>query len=188
MCGVDEKWEEEQRLKSAETESQATFYHYTLLKKKVLPKSLIYSLSILPVIWLAAETIFISWTSIFFFLLALPVILWIQYVISRSVLMIVSHSYRKRWRFSRHMPWIGYSPDQYVSYPDYRRVHLHSAWIGCCIIVILIPWSPVSFVLSLVFWHLWLMIPRSIVLATLRGQRKDGMIKITGLEIAYYRQ
>lgn len=175
-------------MKSAETESQATFYHYTLLKKKVLPKSLIYSLGILPIIWLTAETVFISWTSIFFFLLAIPVILWIQYVISRSVLMIISHSYRKRWRFSRQMPWIGYSPDQYISYPVYRQVHLYFAWIGCCIIGILIPWSPVSFVLSLFFWHLWLMIPRLIVLATLRGQRKDGMIKITGLEIAYYRQ
>lgn len=175
-------------MNSAETDTNATFYNYKLLKKVVLPKALITSLSILPFIWLAAETIFISWTSLFFFLLAIPVTLWIQYVISRSVLIIVSHSYRKRWRFSRQLPWIGYMPDQYVTYSVYRRVHLHSAWIGCCIIAILIPWSPISFVLSLFFWHIWLIAPRLIVLASLRDQRKDGMIKITGLDISYYMQ
>ncbi|MGG6312028.1 hypothetical protein [Paenibacillus macerans] len=177
-------------MKSAETEANAnaTFYHYKLLKRVVLPKALIRSLMILPFIWLVAEMIFISWTSVFFFLLAMPVALWIQYVISRSVLIIVSHSSRKRWRFTRQLPWVGYMPDQYVAYTIYRRVHLHSAWIGCCVIAVLIPWSPASFVLSLFFWHLWFIAPRFIVLGSLRGQRQDGMIKITGLDISYYMQ
>lgn len=173
---------------STETESQPTFYHYKLLKKVMLPKSLISSLVVLPFIWLAAEMFFISWTSLFYFLLAAPVTVWIQYVMSRSILILTSRSYRKRWYFCRSLPWIGYMPDQHVTYSTYRRVYLNSAWIGCLVILILIPWSPIAFVLSLMFWHAWLIFPRFIVFAVLRGQRKDGMIKITNLDISYYIQ
>ncbi|MCM3703957.1 hypothetical protein [Paenibacillus macerans] len=175
-------------MKSADPETNATFYHYRLLKKVVLPKALIYGFATLPFLWLAAEMIFLSWTSLFFFLIAAPIALWIQFVISRSVLIILSHSYRKRWRFSRLLPWIGYMPEQYVAYSVFRKVHLHAAWIGCCIIAVIIPWSPASFVLALFFWHFWLIGPRLLVLACVRGQRKDGMLKITGLDISYYLQ
>lgn len=175
-------------MKSVESGTNATFYHYRLLKKVLVPKALVSSFITLPFIWLAAETIFISWTSIFFFLLAFPVALWIQYVVSRSVLIIVSHSYHKRWRFSRQLPWIGYMPDQFVRYSAFRPVYLHTAWIGCCIAAILIPWSPVSFVFALFFWHIWLSMPTLLVMLRFRKQPKDGMLKITGLEISYYMQ
>lgn len=170
----------------AETANNATFYHYKLLKKIVLPKPLIRSFLTLPFIWLAAEMVFISWTSIFFFLLAIPIVLWIHFVISRSVLIIASHSYRKRWSFTRRLPWIGYLPDQFVSYSIFRRVHLHAAWIGCCIITILIPWSPVSFIISLILWHFWFLTPRFYILAGLRKQPKTGMIKFNEQDTSYY--
>ncbi|SDG16006.1 hypothetical protein SAMN04488542_1284 [Fontibacillus panacisegetis] len=166
--------------------SNATFYHYKLLKRIVLPQSFIRSYTILPLIWLAAEMIFLSWTSIFFFLLAIPVVLWIQYVISRSVLFIINHSYRKRWSFTRRLPWIGYLPDQFVGYSAFRRVHLHSAWIGCCIIAILIPWSPASFIISLFCSHLWFIAPRLYILGKLKNQPKNGMIKFNEQDISYY--
>lgn len=170
----------------AESGTNATFYHYRLLKKIVLPKPLIYSFLTLPVIWLIVETVFISWTSIFFFLLAVPVVLWIHFVISRSVLIITNHSTRKRWRFTKQIPWFGYLPDQYVSYSTFSRVHLHVAWIGCCIIAILIPWSPVSFTISLILWHLWFLAPRFYILAGLRKQPKNGMIKFNEQDTSYY--
>lgn len=171
-----------------DTVTNATFYQYRLLKKLMFPKALIMSYLTIPFIWLAAEMLFISWTSIFFFALSIPVALWIQYVISRSVLIVVSQVNRKRWKFSLHLPWIGYMPDQFISYAIFRRVHYHSAWMGFSIIAILIPWSPGSFTFSLVFWYLWLMTPRLFALIGLRGQPKDGMLKFNEQELSYYKQ
>lgn len=170
----------------ADTGNNATFYHYRLLKKIVLPRPLLRSFLTLPFIWLAAEMVFISWTSVFFFLIAIPVVLWIHFVISRSVLMIISHSNRKRWRFTKRIPWVGYLPDQFVSYSTFRKVHLHAAWIGLVIIAVLIPWSPASFIISLVLWHLWFLTPRLYILAGLRDQPKHGMLKFTEHETSYY--
>ncbi|WP_188542534.1 hypothetical protein [Paenibacillus segetis] len=171
-----------------DTVTNATFYHYRLLKKLMFPKALIMSYLTIPFIWLAAEMFFINWTSIFFFLLSIPIALWIQYVISRSILIIVSHSNRKRWNFTLRLPWIGYMPDQYVSYSIFRKVHFHSAWIGCCLIAILIPWSPGSFIFSLFFWYFWLMTPRLFAKFGLRDQPKDGMLKFNEQDLSYYKQ
>lgn len=170
----------------AESGTNATFYHYRLLKKLVIPKTLIYSLLTLPLIWLAAEIVLFTWTSIFFFLLAIPIALWIQYVIARSVLVLQHNTYRKRWRFTRRLPWIGYMPDQYVSYSVYRRVQIHTSWIGLVIIGIMIPWSPMSFVFSLFFWHAWSIAPRLYPLFGFNNQPKEGMIKFNEEDISYY--
>jgi len=163
-----------------------TFYNYKLLKRITIPKALIGGLSTLPFIWLLAEIILYSWTSIFTFLLALFIVLWIQFVITRSVLIIISHSYKKRWHFKTRMPWIGYLPEQFVSYSTFRRVQHFTTWIGTCIIAILIPWSPVSFIMALLFWHFWLMAPRLIILLRFRRQPRNGIIKLTPQEASYY--
>lgn len=171
---------------SADTGRNATFYNYRLLKKIVLPKPLIQGFLTLPFIWLIAEMIFISWTSIFYFVLAVPIVLWVHFVIARSVLIITSHSYRKRWRFTRRLPWVGYLPDQYVSYSTYRQVHLHASLIGLGIIAILIPWSPLSFIISLLVWHFWFLAPRLYILAGLKKQPKNGWIKFNEHDTSYY--
>lgn len=168
------------------TDSNATFYHYRLLKRIVLPQALIRSFLFLPLIWLVAEIIFLSWQSIFYFLLAIPIMLWVQFVIARSVIIIISHSYRKRWRFTIRIPWFGYLPDQFVNFTTFRSIHLHSAWIGMCIITILIPWSPASFIISLVCWHIWFLAPRFYIIRNLKGQPKNGMLKIGENDISYY--
>ncbi|GGG10083.1 hypothetical protein [Paenibacillus aceti] len=164
----------------------ATFYNYRLLKRVTIPKALIGGLLTLPFIWLLAEIIFISWTSIFTFILALFIILWIQFVITRSVLIIISHSYKKRWHFRLRMPWIGYLPEQFVSYPNFRRTQHYTTWISCLIILALIPWSPVSFTMALFFWHFWIMAPRLIVLIRFRKQPRDGIIKLNPQDASYY--
>lgn len=171
-----------------ETVAQATFYQYQLLKRTVLPKTLNYSLLTLPFIWLAATIFLFDWISIFYFLLAIPLAFWIQYVISRSVLVLIRHSYHKRWSFSLSLPWMGYMPDQYVGYSVFRKVHVHTTWLSLCIIAILFPWSPASFCFSLFFWHIWLMIPRYYAMLSIKGQPKNGMLKISKQDISYYKQ
>lgn len=173
-------------MEAVEKHTNATFYQYKLLKKISYPNSLIHSLLLAPLIWLIAETIIFGWMTILFMLLAAVIAYWFQYVISRSVLIIISHSYRKRWRHLRKMPWIGYLPEQFVTFTTFRKVWLHSAWIGLCLIAVLLPWSPASLVTSLFFWHLWLLFPRFYAFIGLRKQPKGGMIKLNPQDVSYY--
>lgn len=169
-------------------ETSATFYQYKLIKKVSLTKKKSMLYLILPCLAVIAEMILISWTSIFYFILAAPIVLWIQYVISRSTLLIAGFHYRKRWAFSMKLPWLGYMPNQHISYPLFLKVNFHTLWIGFCIFAVLIFWSPLSFILGLLFWHLWFLLPRLYVFVSLSRQQKDGMIKLNPQDISYYKQ
>ncbi|ANS76406.1 hypothetical protein AWM70_19010 [Paenibacillus yonginensis] len=168
--------------------TKATFYQYRLLKKSLFPKPLMLSLLVVPLICLIAEIIGFGPLSILTFIIAGPIALWIQFVICRSVIIIVSHSYRPKWHFAWRLPWFGYIPNQYISYSTYKKTHLHYVWIGLALIAVLSPWSPASLIVSLFFWHLWLLAPRFYSFLVLLKQRKDGMIKLTDQELFYYIQ
>ena len=168
--------------------SDASYYQYKLIKKISLSKNLNTFYLIIPFITAILVMTLVSWSSIFYFLLAAPIVLWIQYVISRSTLLVAGPHYHKRWAFSLKLPWIGYMPNQYISYPIFRRVNTYTMWISLCIFVILIFWSPLSFIIGLLFWHLWFMLPHIYTIISLSGQRKDGMIKFNPQDISYYKQ
>lgn len=171
---------------AAEPQQNATFYQYKLIKKWTISKLWFWSYLSLPIIALIIELYYYSWESIGFWLLSFPLVLWIQFVISRSVLIMTVNHLRKRWRFQFQYPWIGYLPDQYMGYSIFRRVLLHTTWIGLCVTAVLFMWLPVSFSASLVVWHLWLCIPRLMILVRLTRQRKDGMLKLSKEDVSYY--
>lgn len=168
--------------------TKATFYQYQLLKKSIFPKALIQSTLIIPFLVLIAEVITWGFWSIFYFLLAAPIALWIQFVICRSALVLVNHNLHRRWRFFWRFPWIGYMPDQYISYPIYRKTQLYYTWIGIALILFLIPWSPASLTVALIFWHIWLLIPRYFAFRIVQKQRKDGFLKFNEQDVSYYIQ
>ncbi|AOZ92843.1 hypothetical protein [Paenibacillus crassostreae] len=171
-----------------EKESSATFYQYKLIKKVPHPKRMNIVYWAVPCIVGILMMTLITWSSIFYFLLASPVVLWIHYVISRSVLLVAGSNYHKRWSFSIKSPWIGYMPNQYISYSLFRKVTSFAMWISLCVFLILLFWSPLSFITGLIFWHLWFLLPRLYTFMSLSGQRKDGMIKINPDDISYYKQ
>lgn len=166
----------------------ATFYQYRLIKKTMYPKMLTNFILIIPLLVLALEIILWGPASIIYFIVAAPVCLWIQFVICRSVLIIVSRTDHRKWHFTWRLPWLGYMPDQYIRYVIFRKTQIHYAWIGLCLIAILIPWSPVSLIVSLCLWHLWLLAPRWFTFTILQKQRKDGLLKFNEQDISYYIQ
>lgn len=173
---------------TAETETKATYYHYKLIKKMNIPSQLLWSYGSLPVIMLLFLLIAFSWTSLFLFILAFILTMWIHYVIARSVLYITRTSFRKRWTFNRKLPWLGYMPEQYLAYAIFRRVHLHMLWIGLFLNLIFIFWSPPAFTIAFFFCHIWLMSPRLYILTKLSRVRKDGMLKFSTEDVSYYQQ
>jgi hypothetical protein len=168
--------------------TNATFYQYRLLQRSAFPKPLTWAILILPLLYLAVEIMVWGPFSILSFIVAAPISLWVQFVICRSVIIIISHAYRTRWHFSWGIPWIGYMPNQYIAYSIFKKTHLHYTWIGLAIIAVLFPWLPESLTFSLCFWHLWLLIPRLFAFLALFRQRKDGMLKFSDQEFSYYIQ
>lgn len=167
---------------------QATFYQYRLLKKISFSKHLLGLYLILPCAAVAAEMLILSWYSSLYFLLAFALVLWIHFVIGRSVLFILGSIYQKKWRLSLKTPWLGYMPDQHVNSRVFIKVQLHTTWISFCLFGIMAFWSPLSFMVSLLFWHIWLLIPRYYALLRFSDQRKDGMLKFSDLDVSYYKQ
>ncbi|MBY0014228.1 hypothetical protein [Paenibacillus typhae] len=170
------------------TKGAATFYQYKLIKKINLTNTKLRIYYLLPLVFLVLESIFISWWSFLYMLIAAPVILWIQYVISRSVLLITGHPIAKRWKISLRLPWLGYMPEQYISYSIFRKVQLHNFWIGLCVAALFIVWVPAAFTASLAVCHLWLLLPRLYVLFMLRDNEKSGMLKFSPADASYYAQ
>ncbi|BFH65930.1 hypothetical protein PAJ34TS1_65220 [Paenibacillus azoreducens] len=171
-----------------ENNTNATFYHYKLIKRIPVTRLLVRCYLLLPYIALIAEIFLFSWMSMFYFTLAAPLVLWIHYVISRSVLLLSGSSYHKRWKFSMQLPWIGYITDQHISFRLFRKVYTYITGVGLLLFLIFMFLSPLAFVVSLLFWHFWLLLPRFYAYARLAGLRKDGMIKFNNQDISYYKQ
>ncbi|SEU31675.1 hypothetical protein [Paenibacillus sp. NFR01] len=170
------------------TKGAATFYQYTLIRKINLSAVLLRVYMLLPLLIVVLETIFLSWWSVFYMLLAAPVMLWIQYVISRSLLLITGHPIAKRWSISLHLPWLGYMPDQYIGYRLFRKVQLHNLWIGLCIAAMFIVWAPPAFTASLVASHIWLLLLRLYMMFSVARGEKDGVLKFNKTDVSFYAQ
>ncbi|MDT3428789.1 hypothetical protein J2Z22_004382 [Paenibacillus forsythiae] len=170
------------------TTKGATYYQYKLLKKISIPVNALRIYAAIPVLFVLLETVFVSPASLLFFLIAVPVIFWIQYVVSRSVLLIAGYPIAKRWRNSFRLPWLGYMPDQYISCGLFRRVQLHSLWIGLAFAALFAVLSPHAFTLSLAFLHLWLLFPRFYALLRAGWKRQDDMLKFNPADVSCYSQ
>lgn len=168
--------------------TKATYYHYKLIKKVNIHRPLLWCYLSLPIIMLVFLMAALHWTSFFLFALALPVMMWVHFVITRSFLVIKGSPFLKRWSYNWKLPWQGYMPEQYVGYPTFSAIQFHVMWIGFCFTIVFLFFSPPSFTLSLLFWHIWLAAPRLWALYLLKRERKDGMIKFNKQDVSYYQQ
>lgn len=171
-----------------QTNKGATFYQFTLLKKVNIPLNAIRIYSALPLLFIILLTIFVSPAGLLFFFVSIPVIFWIQYVVSRSVLLIAGYPVNKRWRHSIRLPWLGFMPDQYINCWLFRRVQLHNFWIGLAFTALFIFWSPPAFTWSLAFLHLWLLFPKFYAIVRTGSQRQDDMLKFSPDDVSCYSQ
>ncbi|MCM3130736.1 hypothetical protein ACFQ3J_25635 [Paenibacillus provencensis] len=172
---------------SAVIGDQATYYQYRLIRKINISRPILLSYLSLTFIMLLASFIFFSWSGLWYFLLSCVTMVWIHYLVARSTLLL-SNRQLNRWQRSWRVPWVGLIPSQHIAYPFFSRIHLHMTWIGLVFIFVFIIASPPAFAMNLFFWHVWLMAPRLMCILWLFRERKDGYLKITQQEVAYYIQ
>lgn len=166
---------------------KATYYQYRLLRKIYVSRPVIWSYVSLACIMFFASLLSFTWFGILCYFLAFITMVWAHYVISRSVLRLSKRNL-KQWKYTRKLPWIGLMPEQHVSYRFFSKIHLHIAWISLVLIFVFIVTGPIAFSINLLFWHLWLLLPRLYCMGWLLRERKDGLIKITNEDISYYIQ
>ena len=167
----------------------ATIYQYKHVKQiKIRLETMIsYLLSIF--VLLAFEYIYYGQFGLFTAFISFTIIQLIHMLITYVTFIQVEEAVDRKWRWSIVPPWIGFRPANDISYSVYRRVHNHVFWLGIVILALFYPWVPLSMVISLYVWHIWLLAPKLLLITKLRKlykKTKRGILRIQHNEVNFF--
>ena len=166
--------------------SDPTYYHYQLIRKIHLrPESKISYMATA----LLGSAVIISvygWMGLLATTLSLGIMLSVHTLVLRLTVRRIDEPWERRFAFRSDWPWIGPLPVMDTNLGVFRRLHFHLFLVGSCISLLSYPWSGSSWIVALLFWHLWLLAPRLRLLWQMRKEKKDGVIKLSSHEVSYY--
>lgn len=90
------------------------------------------------------------------------------------------------WSFRKSVPWIGYLPDNFAAYSAITSIHRHLLWIGLAGVLFLAPWVQHTIWIHMVYMHLWVLMPRLLILMQLRKKSRGSLMKIGQYETSSY--
>jgi hypothetical protein len=175
-------------LSNQQTTRDPTIYHYRLIRKVALRPENKYSAMVTAALLAIALYFVYGWMGVAYTLIALLVMLAVHAFVLRVTVRRVDELSEKKWAFRRDWPWIGPLPIMDTQLSLFRRLHYHLLLVGCCVTTLFYPWAPSSLVVALLYWHLWLLVPRLHLMLTLRKERGDGVIRLEPSEVCYYHQ
>lgn len=164
----------------------ATIYQYQLIKRKVVRPELVQSHILTAAILLGFQLLMYGMNGLFSWLFGFAVIQLIHLIILLLTFIRVEEAADRRWVWGITPPWFGFKPANDIMLMLFRRVHRHLFWIGLCAACLLYPWVSQSLIISVVFWHLWLIVPRLILSFSFRKEQKDGVLRLQKYEASYY--
>ncbi|MEC0211271.1 hypothetical protein ABEX47_32530 [Paenibacillus ehimensis] len=170
----------------------STIYTYRLLKRVHYKPILFQVYWILTVSLFIGAAIAISFASLPAGLIGVPAgvigIPLVQTLLLRLLLRTKEKHAPQAWSWSSRLPWFGYAPETYIAMTKVRRLHFHVLWIVLVLLGCLYPWLSPSLLGFLVFVHLWLLIPRLIIIFLLRKHSSSGYLKINENDSSCYAQ
>ncbi|WP_127489465.1 hypothetical protein [Paenibacillus ehimensis] len=170
----------------------STIYTYRLLKRVHYKPILFQVYWILTVSLFIGAAIAISFVSLPAGLIGVPAgvigIALVQTLLLRLLLRTKEKHAPQAWSWSSRLPWFGYAPETYIAMTKVRRLHFHVLWIVLVLLGCLYPWLSPSLLGFLVFVHLWLLIPRLIIIFLLRKHSSSGYLKINENDSSCYAQ
>jgi len=169
-------------------QKDATIYQYQLMKRKVIRPELIQSHLIIAGIFLAFQLLVYQIDGLFAWLFGFAVVQIVHIVILLLTFIRVDEAADRKWVWRIIPPWIGFKPANDIKLQLFRRVHRHLFWIGLCLIALLYPWIRESLMISIVCWHMWLLIPRLMLSYHFRKEHKEGVLRLQAKEASYYRR
>lgn len=94
----------------------------------------------------------------------------------------------KAWRWSFRMPWFGYTPGNYIALAKVLRLHNQLFWIVLLILACFYPWLSTDVLLFAMFYHVWLLLPRLMIIFMFRKYKSSGLLKINPHDTSCYTQ
>jgi hypothetical protein len=173
-------------LKPAVTLSDPTYYHYKLVRKIYLRPESKYSYMTAAIIGSAVLIAVYQWHGLLAVPASLGIMLAVHAVVLKLTVRRIDEPWEKRFAFRRDWPWIGPLPVMDTNLGLFRRLHYHLFLVGCCVAALFYPWSGSTWIVSLFFWHLWLLAPRLRLLWDMRKEKRDGVIRMNSREVSYY--
>lgn len=173
---------------------ESTIYTYRLLKRVHYKPIFFQVYWILTVCAFIGAAIAISFASLSTGLIGVPVgvigIPLVQTLLLRLLLRTKVKHAPQSWSWSYRLPWFGYAPgtDTYIAMTKVRRLHFHVLWIVLVLLGCLYPWLSPSLLGFLVFVHLWLLLPRLVIIFLLRKHSSSGYLKINENDSSCYAQ
>lgn len=167
-------------------QKNATIYQYQLVKRKTIRSELIQSHLLIAAILLAFQILMYQMDGLFSWLFGFVVIQVMHIAIILLTFIRVDEAAERKWIWRITPPWIGFKPANDIKLSLFRRVHRHLFWIGLCFIAILYPWIKESLMISIISWHLWLLIPRLLLSYSFRKVQKDGLLRLEARGASYY--
>lgn len=164
----------------------ATYYQYKLVRKIALRPESKYSYMTTALVGTAAIVVVYGLLSFLVVAVSLALMLGMHAIVLKLTVRRVDEPWEKRFAFRLDWPWIGPLPVTDTNLGLFRRLHFHLFLVGCCLSAVSYPWSGSSWIVALLFWHLWLLSPRLRLLWRMRKERKDGVIRLDSKEVSYY--
>ncbi|MBH5320749.1 transposase [Paenibacillus sp. GSMTC-2017] len=171
---------------SLSEQKNATIYQYQLVKRVFIHSELIISHLITGAIFVAFQMLFYQMDGLFSALLGFAIVQFLHLLILLLTFIRVDEAVDRQWIWRINPPWIGFKPANEIKLSLFRRVHRQLFWVGLCLIALLYPWLSASMMISLVCWHMWLIVPRMLLSFVFRKQRKDGVLRLQTKEASYY--
>ncbi|CAM4518160.1 hypothetical protein FHS16_006151 [Paenibacillus endophyticus] len=169
-------------------QKNATIYQYQLVKRTIIRTELIQSHILIAAIFLAFQVLMYQMDGLFSWLFGFAVVQIIHIAIILVTFIGVDEAADRKWIWRIAPPWIGFKPANDIKLLLFRRVHRHMFWIGLCTVALLYPWVKESLMISIVSWHLWLLIPRLLLSFSFRKEQNDGVLRLESKEASYYRR
>jgi hypothetical protein len=163
--------------------TETTIYNYRLLKR--IPHTfymrVIYLGLLLPL--LAKDAIVGSW---WLFLISYPLVLLAHILVVWIYFYFTVGGGMTGWSFQWGIFWNGFLPEGRASIRLVQKVQLHLLWIGLVLLGGLYAWLDSMLWVNLLFFHLWVILPRIFILVLFRPFRKNGLIRISSSDSSCY--
>lgn len=166
--------------------SDPTYYHYRLVRKIQLRPEHNYSYMAAALLGPAVIVVVYGWIGLLAASLSLGIMLTVHGFVLKLTVRRIDEPWEKRFAFRKDWPWIGPLPVMDTNLGTFRRLHFHLFLVGSCVSLLSYPWSGSAWIVALFFWHLWLLAPRIRLLWQLRKEKRDGVIRLSSLQVSYY--
>lgn len=173
-------------MKDQKIAENSTFYNYTLIKKIAMTRTFTIFCLYFNIFLLACDVIYFHLNGLIAYVVAVPSIALLQFILITIVLQSTNDSSRKHWGFRASLPFVGYLPSGFVALRSLYRVHAHLLLVGSAIIGIIYIWIPPAYFNSFMFVHLGLMLPRLVILWRFKKLKPSGLVKFNERDVSYY--